>query len=306
MTADSQSTVLITGGTGLVGSALTSRLRKADYNIRILTRKKREIQDVESYHWDIYSGQIEEGAIEGVDHIIHLAGENIGDGRWSKSRKKKILDSRVMSTGLLFDTVEKRNPDLKSFTSASAKGYYGSVTSDNVFTEEDPAGDDFTANVCVQWERAAGLFRGGGYRTTIVRTGVVLSAGGGMLAKVLPTIKMRVSPLIGDGKQYLPWIHIDDLCGIYLKILSDSSIDGVYNAVAPDHLNYRQFIRTIARVKNQKVFSPPTPELAWKIIFGEKSSILLEGSRVSARKIIDAGYEFKYPAPGDALRHLLL
>ncbi|MEA1887346.1 MAG: TIGR01777 family oxidoreductase [Bacteroidota bacterium] len=300
-----QSVVLITGGTGLVGRALISLLSDSGYRVRILTRGKRGLENAEAFRWDVDSGHVEADAVEGVDHIIHLAGENIGKGRWTKSRKKTIVASRTRSARLLYDTIEKRNPGLRSFTSASATGYYGSVTSDRIFNEKDPPGDDFLAKVCVQWEEAAGMFRSGGYRTTIVRTGVVLSKKGGMLKRIMPTINMHFSPLFGNGKQYIPWIHIDDLCGIYRKILDDNNIDGVYNAVAPDHVSYKDFIRTLSSVKKQKILMPPTPELPWKILFGEKSSILLEGSRVSSKKIINTGYEFKYPELKQALDRLL-
>jgi uncharacterized protein (TIGR01777 family) len=287
-----QPTVLVTGGTGLVGSALLPVLHSAGYKLRILTRGGGAPAIAHAFKWDIQKGSIEEGAVEGVDHIIHLAGENIGSGRWTKARRKKIIDSRVLSARLLFDTVEKRNPGLKSFTSASATGYYGSETTDRIYSEKDPPAADFLARVCVEWEEAAGLFRSGGYRSSVVRTGIVLDKKGGMLKRVLPAVNMRFLPLFGDGKHYLPWIHIEDLCAIYLKILSDTGMDGIYNAVAPEHITYRDFIRTLAAVKKKKILMPPTPEFMWKVLFGKKSSMLLEGSRVSAGKIIDAGYSF--------------
>lgn len=298
-------TVLITGGTGLIGSTLLDLLHGAGYTLRILSRSGRSVANARSFRWDINKGSIEEGALEGVDHIIHLAGTNIGSGRWTKARRKKIIDSRVLSARLLFDSVEKRNPDLKSFTSASATGYYGAVSTDKVFSEDDPPGSDFLSRVCVEWEKAAGLFRSGGYRTSIVRTGIVLSKKGGMLKRVLPLVNMRFLPLFGNGKHYLPWIHIDDLCSVYLKILSDKGMDGVFNAVGPEHVTYRDFIRTLSSVKNKKILMPPTPELMWKVIFGKQSSMLLEGSRVSAEKIIDAGYSFSYPTIGKALSELV-
>ncbi len=299
-----QTTVLLTGGTGLVGSKLIPMLNEAGFSVRVLSRSRTGPDNARTYLWDIKKGSIEEGAVEGVDHIIHLAGENMGSGRWTSSKKKSIIDSRILSARLLFDTIEKRNPELKSFTSASATGYYGAITSDKIFNETDPPGNDFAARVCVKWEEAAGLFRSGGYRTNIIRTGIVLSARGGMLAKVLPTIKMGFSPLFGKGKHYLPWIHIDDLCGIYLKVLQDKNIDGVYNAVSPQPVRYRDFIRTLAKVKNNIVLMPPTPELPWKILFGEKSSMLLKGSRVSADKIMAASYDFQYPGLTEALKDL--
>ncbi len=300
-----KSTVLITGGTGLVGRILIPRLINSGYNVRILTRGNTRIDNTESFKWNITEGFIEQGAVEGVDHILHLAGENIGKGRWTKSRKKEIIDSRVFPARLLFDNVEKKNPGLKSFISASATGYYGALTSDHIFIETDPPADDFAARVCVMWEEAAGLFRSGGYRTAIVRTGLVLSKEGGMLSRILPTVNMLFSPLFGKGNHYLPWIHIDDLCGIYMKIIEGPDLDGIYNAVAPGPVTYRDFIKTLSIVKNKKVLMPPTPEWPWKMIFGEKASVLLEGSRVSADRIVEAGYAFKYPNLKPALENLL-
>lgn len=305
MKAKKQETVLITGGSGLVGRHLIPLLLDAGYRIRILSRKKREMKNAESFIWDIHAGTIEEGAVEGLDHIIHLAGENMGEGRWTKSKKKSIIDSRVLSARLLFDTVEKRNPDLKSFTSASATGYYGALSTEYIFKEPDPPGLDFAARVCVQWEEAASLFRSGGYRTSVVRTGVVLTKEGGMLGRVLPTIKLRFSPLFGNGRHYLPWIHIDDLCGIYLKIVNDADMDGIYNAVAPEHIRYKHLVKTLSVLKKKKVLMPPTPELPWRIMFGEKASMLLEGSRVSSEKIIKAGYDFRYPRLREALKNII-
>jgi len=297
--------VLITGGTGLVGRHLIPLLHKKGYHVRILSRSNVVLKNTTSFKWNVGEGVIEEGAVEGVDHIIHLAGENIGEGLWTKSRKKRIIDSRILSARLLFDTIEKRNQGLKSFTSASATGYYGAVTTERIFDEKDLPAADFAASVCVRWEEAAGLFRSGGYRTTIVRTGIVLSKKGGMMGRVVPFFRIRFLPLFGNGKHYLPWIHIYDLCAIYLKILNDTNMDGVYNAVAPKNVNYKDFIKTLAVVKKQKILMPPTPALLWKIIFGEKASMLLEGSRVSANKITDSGYEFKFPELEKALLNLI-
>jgi len=305
MKTKNQETVLITGGSGLVGRHLIPLLLDAGYRIRILSRKKREMKNAESFLWDIHAGTIEEGAVEGLDHIIHLAGENMGKGRWTKSKKKSIIDSRVLSARLLFDTVEKRNPDLKSFTSASATGYYGALSTEYIFKEPDPPGLDFAARVCVQWEEAAKLFRSGGYRTSVVRTGIVLTKEGGMLGRLLPTVKLRFSPLFGNGRHYLPWIHIDDLCGIYLKIVKDADMDGIYNAVAPEHIRYKNLVKTLSVLKKKKVLMPPTPELPWRIMFGEKASMLLEGSRVSSEKIIKAGYDFQYSGLTEALKNII-
>ncbi len=305
MSKEKKSVVLIAGGTGLTGKSIIPVLLKEGCEVRILSRDKREIPGTRSFRWNIMSEYVQEGAVEDVEHLVNLAGRNIGSGRWSGKAKKEIIDSRVLSNKLLFDITEKRNPSLKTFICASATGYYGAITTDKILREADPSGKDFAAQVCKKWEDSAGLFRLAGYRTCIARTGIVLSGEGGMIKKVLPTLNMRFSPFPGNGRQYLPWIHIDDLCGIYLKLIKDNTTCGVYNAVSPEPVSYKDFIGVLSDVKKRKVLAPSTPVLPWKILLGEKSSILLEGSRVSAEKIINSGYKFMYPELYPALSEIL-
>lgn len=282
-------TVLISGGTGLVGSHLSKKLRAKGYEVAVLSRS-----DPDSVK-----------AVETADYIIHLAGANIGAGRWTARRKQQILDSRVNTANDIYEQVAaSRHPKLKAFISASATGYYGAVTTDKIFAEDDPAATDFLGKTCRLWEAAAEGFQNLGARTVKIRTGVVLTGRGGALEKMSLPVKMGVGSAIGSGGQYLPWIHIDDLCGIYIKAVEDSGMEGAYNAVAPDHRTNREFTQTLARVLKKPFWFPPVPALAMKLLFGQMSEILLEGSRVSSEKIVREGYSFRFPDLENALKDL--
>jgi len=299
-------TVLITGGSGLIGSNLVIRLAEKGYNIRVLSRTKLAVGGAELFLWDVDSGFIEEGALNGVDHIVHLAGTNIGEGRWSSGRKKSIIDSRVKSARILLKVIADKELNIKSFISSSAIGYYGAISSDHIYTEEDRPGTDFNAQVCIEWEKAAAKFHDMGVRTTIIRTGIVLATGGGMLKALMPAVKARFLPLFGNGNQYIPWIHIDDICRIYIKAIEEPGFGPVINGVAPEHVSYRLLIKTISSVLDRKLFSPPIPSVFWKLIVGEKAVILVNGSRISSRLLEKSGYSFKYPELIPALRNLLI
>ncbi len=239
--------------------------------------------------------------MEGVDTVIHLAGAGIGDKRWTKKRKQEIVDSRVRTGQLIFDSVKGNPGRLKAFITASATGYYGMVTSDRFFTEEDPPADDFTGETCRLWEQTARMFETLGIRTVIVRTGIVFTPTGGALAKMALPVRFGMGSPIGTGRQYMPWIHVDDLCGIYLKAVEDSGMEGVFNAVAPVIPTNRELTAMMAGVLGRPFWLPTVPGIAMKVLFGEMSSILLEGSRIASVKIRNAGYEFLFQEPEGAL-----
>lgn len=298
-------TILITGGTGVIGRELNDKLRSKGYRVAILSRTTRKSADIPHYYWDIRKKTIEKEAIETADYIIHLAGANIGDKRWSKQRSKLIIDSRVESANLLFDKISTARKKPKAFISASAIGYYGTTTSDKIFCETDPPANDFLGETCKLWEQAADNFERMGIRTVKIRTGIVLSKQGGVLTKMLIPTKLGIGSAIGSGRQYMPWIHIDDLCGIYIKAIEDTRMNGAYNAVAPDQPTNKDFIQTLAHVLKKPFWAPAVPSLAINIIFGRMSSPLLEGSRVSSDKIIASGYNFLFPSLESALTDLL-
>lgn len=298
-------TVLISGGSGLVGRRLSLALEEAGYGIAILTRNPDQQEHIRNYSWDPDNNFIDEEAIAGADYIVHLAGANLGEKRWTNRRRKEIVDSRIKSGQLLFDLVKKTSRELKGFISASAMGYYGSLTSEKIFTEEDPPGTDFAAEVCRLWEAEAGKFGMAGIRTVIIRAGIVLTPSGGALGKMAAVVRAGLGSPLGSGSQYLPWIHIDDLCGIYLKALSDSSMKGPYNAVAPDQRTNREFTRTLAGALHRPFFAPRVPTPVLKLLYGEMSGMLLRGSRLSAGKIMREGFSFRFPGLKEALEDVL-
>lgn len=298
-------TILISGGLGLVGRHLSKKLKEKGYCVAVLSRASGQHTDLLSYTWDIDRSEIEKAAIETADYIIHLAGANIGDKRWTNKRRQLIIDSRVKTGQLIFDKIKENKNQLKAFISASAIGYYGTITSGTIFSETDPPSGDFLGETCRQWEQSAGKFEELGIRTVKIRTGVVITKKEGALAKMIAPIKTGIGSAIGSGKQYIPWIHIDDLCDIYIKAIEDAEMAGAYNAVAPDHKTNKDFTEILARVLKKPFWFPNVPTLLLKIIYGKMSQILLYGSRVSSEKIINSGYKFKFTNLESALVDLL-
>ncbi len=296
--------ILITGSNGMVAKALAKVLSNK-YSIRFLTRIKTQPNEFE---WNVENKFIQEGAFNNVKHIIHLAGAGIANNKWSQKRKYLIKSSRIESTKLILNTLQEKNIKITSFISASAIGYYGTETTDKIFKETNRNGSDFLANLCVEWENAANEFkiRKISERTVILRIGIILSKNGGALKKMVRPIKLNIGSPIGTGKQYMPWIHINDLCGIIMHVLNNPKISGIFNAVAPEHIQNSDFTKTIAKTIKKPFFLPNIPSFLIKIIFGEMATILLKGSRVSSEKIISEGYKFKFTNLKDALKEILI
>lgn len=297
--------ILITGGTGLIGKRLTQLLIEKGHSVSILSRSKKKSDKVNYYTWNIKKQEIEKEAITQADCIVHLAGANVGEGRWTKKRKKEIIDSRVKSGKLLFNAVKSHNPNLKAFISSSAIGYYGMVNSSNIFSENDSSGEDFLAKVCQLWEESALQFKALEIRTAIIRTGVVLDKNEGALAKLITPIKLGIGSALGSGKQAMPWIHLDDICGIYIKAIEDSVMDGVYNGVAPDKQTNEEFSKAVAKVLKKPFWFPKVPAFALKLLMGEQAVIALKGSHISSKKIEKTGFKFKFENLNDALTEIL-
>ncbi len=288
--------VLITGGTGLIGKHLQTLLKKEGFTVRILTRKPRNENE---FKWDIKEGFIDEKAFENLDHIIHLAGAGIADKRWTAKRKKEIIDSRVESANLLFEKTKTLGLQLKTFVSASGIGYYGAVTSDKTFKEEHDAGKDYLGTVCKLWEIAALQFETLEIPTTIFRTGIVLSNDGGALVKMKTPV---ITPL-GSGDQFMPWIHMEDMCRLYLQAIQ-GELTGIFNAVAPEHQTNTSFSKKLAKSLKRPFVSIRAPEFVLKTIFGELAIILLTGSKISSKKLKKEGFEFTYETLDKALNNL--
>ncbi|QMU65702.1 MAG: TIGR01777 family protein [Flavobacteriaceae bacterium] len=289
--------VLITGGSGLIGKQLLFLLKQKGYEVCILTRTPKSDSE---YKWDINEQFIDENAFHKLDYIIHLAGAGIADKRWTEKRKQEIIDSRIKSTELLLQKVKQSKLPLKGFISASAIGYYGAITSKHIFKETDSPANDFIGKVCVLWEQAVLKFNSEHIRTVIFRTGIVLSKNGGVLAKMKTSV---ISP-IGSGKQYVPWIHIDDLCHMYIRAIEDIHMSGIFNAVAPEHQTSSSFSKILAQTGKRPFIAFGVPAILLQLIFGKLAILLLEGSRISSEKITLTGFRFKFPQLKDALKNL--
>jgi uncharacterized protein len=301
--------VLLTGGTGLIGQRLSRILEDRGYETAILSRKHRsglqgKGMTTRVHYWNPDRQEIDEEAVNSSDFIIHLAGANIGGKRWTGRRKKQILESRVGPADLIFEKLDPRNSRLKAFLSSSAVGYYGAKTTGEICREPDPPARDFLGETCKKWEQAADRFAGAGIRTVKIRTGVVLADNGGALKRMDRTFRLGLGSAIGSGMQYMPWIHIDDLCRIYILAMEQEGMHGAYNAVAPEHVTNRTFSKELAKVLRKPFWFPRIPAIIMKLLFGEMSVILLSGSRVSSKKITEAGYVFLYPRLMDALREI--
>ncbi|WP_291493410.1 TIGR01777 family oxidoreductase [Desulfurella sp.] len=295
--------ILITGGSGLVGRKLSKILDQKGHSVAILSRKQ-ENSNYKVYTWNIEQNQIDIKAIEESDCIVHLAGANIGEKPWSKNQKQLILDSRVNSANLLFNTAKKINKSFKCIVSASAVGCYGAVTSNHIFKETDPFGDDFLGNVCKNWESSIDQFQLLNTRVVKLRTSMVLDKDGGALSKIIKPIKMGVASALGSGKQYVTWIHIDDLVNIYLKAIEDENLSGAYNCSSMDQKTNKEFMQTIAKVLHKPFWPFNVPSFVLKSLYGEMANILLEGSRVDISKILSTGFKFKYNYLEEAIKDL--
>ena len=295
--------VLISGGSGFVGNHLTNLLLSNGYTVSILSRSERQNKkDIFYYKWDVAEQFIEEEAVLKADYIIHLAGENIAEKRWTAKRKAAIIDSREKSAQLLYIVLKKHYKKLDAFVSASAVGYYGAVNGQEICSEDDAPANDFLGYACQKWEDSIDFIENLNIRTVKIRTGLVMGRNDGFLKKLIPLFKYRLGSALGSGKQYMPWIHIDDLCGIYLKAIVDNEMSGPYNAAVNDDTTNSIFSKTLARIFGYSIWLPNVPEFVLKIALGEMSKIVLTGRRVSSDKIEKTGFEFKYTNLEEALK----
>ena len=299
--------ILLTGATGFVGHHLARRLLLAGHELSVLTRAEGPARrafpfPARIFSWDGQSGPPPAQSLEGVEAVIHLAGEPVAARRWSAAQKRRILDSRVLGTRHLRQAVA-RQPGIKAFVSASAIGFYGDRGGE-VLSEDSSAGDGFLAEVCRAWE--AEVFQAGGaesLRTVALRIGIVLGNEGGALAKLLPMFRWGVGGPVGGGQQWMSWIHIDDLARAFVEAVSNDAWRGPINAVAPHPVSNREFARTLGHVLHRPALLP-APGWGLKAAMGELSSIVLGSQRVQARRLEELGFRFEYGELSPALREL--
>ena len=297
-------TVLIAGGTGLIGMHLSELLARHDHRVIHLSRETDLSARFPAYHWDIEQQTISEEAIRMADYVINLAGAGIADKRWSAERKKVIIDSRVDGTQLLREAFARYNHRPKAYLAASAIGYYGD-RGEEYLTEQARPGNGFLSESTILWERAIADVAAMGIRTVVVRTGIVLSPEGGALEKMLQPTQFFGSPYFGDGQQWYSWIHIDDIADIYRTALEDDSYEGVYNAVAPHPARNKDLAEAIKQATEKPLLVMPVPTFALKLALGEMTHTILDSTKVSAHKIREAGYTFQHPKLLPALQDLL-
>ncbi|MBI1228376.1 MAG: TIGR01777 family protein [Bacteroidetes bacterium] len=298
-------TILIAGGSGLVGMHLSQMLQSAGHTVLHLSRKRNLNAKFPAYAWDLGKKTIEQEAVDQADYVINLAGAGIADERWTDERKRLIISSRVDSTLLLKEAIECRPTPLKAFISASAVGFYGS-RGDDLMTEEDPAGkDSFLAESVSAWEQAVEKIAATGLRTVAIRIGVVLSTQGGALEKMLIPFKFFNATYFGDGQQWMSWIHLDDICRIFIEAIENEQLSGIYNGVAPHPARNKDLIAELKKAVGKPAIMLPAPELVLRAAMGEMADVVFDSTRVSSKKIEAIGFKFQFPDLLPALKDLL-
>ncbi len=294
--------ILITGASGLIGKALKESFTAKGYEMLLATRS--EPKKPSQIQWNADTGFRDEDLerLEGLDAVIHLAGEGIAGLRWTDEKKNAIRDSRVFGTRSIIETFDKLKGKPKTFISGSAIGFYGD-RGDDEMTEVSPAGKTFLAEVCKEWEAESRRAEDLGIRTVLLRTGIVLSKDGGALATMLTPFKLGVGGVIGDGKQWMSWISLDDVVGIINYVLENENVRGAVNVVAPNPVTNEQFTKSLGSVLYRPTFLP-LPEFAVHMVFGEMGdALLIDSTRVIPKRLTDAGYAFKFEELKPALQH---
>ncbi len=294
--------ILISGSHGLVGSALMDSLKGDGHELFALVRRApRSDAEVE---WRPERGSLALARLEGMETVIHLAGESIASGRWTEEKKQRIRDSRVKGTTLLSEALANLSHPPRAFLCASAIGFYGD-RGDEILTEESAPGNDFLAEVCVEWEQATAPAAEKGIRVVNLRFGIILSADGGALAKMLPPFRMGAGGRVGSGKQYMSWIALDDVVAAIKFALANDFFHGPVNVVAPNPVTNAEFTKALGKALSRPTLFP-VPEFAARLAFGEMAdALLLSSQRVKPRRLEDAGYPFQYSDLERALRHVL-
>lgn len=298
--------ILITGGTGLVGSYLTRMLLAQNMEVVHLSRRSKKDGLVKTYQWDPYQGMLEEGALEGITHIVHLAGSNVAEKRWTAQRKAEIIDSRVKTSAFLLEQLQAKGQQLEGYISASGINFYGNTTSDQIFTENDPQGPGFLAECVKEWEAIADAYAAIAPQVVKLRIGAVIAKEDGIYPKVSGPIKAGIGSPLGSGEQWVPWVHVEDVAGAIAHFIAHPALQGVYNTIAKEHITNADLTKALAEHHNKKLWAPKVPAFVLKLMLGELAEIPLEGSRASNEQLLQVGYTFKYPELKGALESLRL
>lgn len=295
--------ILITGGTGLIGQRLAELLIDEGHEVALLTREPAKSSHFRLFGWDPAAGTIDPAAVPYADCVVNLAGSNVAEGKWTASRKHEILRSRLDGLELLHRELAKGGHHVHTLLSASAIGIYGD-RGDELLHESSPTaapGDDFLADVVLQWEAAARTIAGPGLRVVLPRIGIVLSPEGGALVPIAKTVRYGAGAPLGSGRQYMSWVHLDDLCHLLSQMVHDELWQGAYNAVSPNPVTNQEFTETLAQVMHKPLVLPKVPAFGLKLAMGEMSEIVLGSQRVSADKVLSQGFQFEYPTLRSAL-----
>lgn len=297
--------VLIAGGRGLIGMRLSGLLKAQGYEVAHLSRQARAGGPYPTYAWNPAAGTVDAEAVRGADYIINLAGEGIADRPWTEARKAALIGSRTDSARTLLRACMETGWKPKAYLAASAIGYYGDRGEERL-PETAGVGQGFMADTCAAWEAATEEVRAAlGVRAFVLRIGIVLSSQGGALAKMIPPAKLLVSPYFGDGRQWYAWIHIDDVCGIFMRAITEERWAGVYNGVAPEPVRNAGLARALPAALGRPAVSFPTPAFALRLAMGEMADVILNSNRCVPERLLEAGYVFQHPKLDGALRDVV-
>jgi uncharacterized protein len=305
-------TVIITGGTGLIGKQLNAVLIKKGYNVINFSHSRQSSNkqsNPSTAHWNIATGEIDKGAIASADYIIHLAGAGVADKRWTKERKREIVESRTKSSALLVKALQEVDNHVTAVISSSAIGWYGADTNasrKSGFTEDELSSTDFLGEACRLWEESIEPVRTLDKRLVKLRTGIVLSNEGGALAEFKKPLKAGIAAILGAGNQVVSWIHIEDICRMYLAAIQNEEMIGTYNAVAPAPVTNKELTLSLAKKMRGNTYLPVhVPAFALKLALGEMSIEVLKSATVSANKVLQSGFAFSYSTIEAALAQLI-
>lgn len=287
--------IVITGGSGFIGNRLTAMLLQQGYRVEHLGRSANSRSGVKTRLWNPDKRQLDPRIFDTLTNeelvIVHLAGEGIADQRWTSERKQSIISSRTSTIRFLYDELNKRNVKVSQVVSAGGSGFYGAITTDQIFREEDQPHNDFIAHSCIEWEKAVLSYDHS--VVAVLRTPLVLDRYEGGLPKISRPIEFGIAMALGSGKQWMPWVHWKDLCRAYIHVM-ENNLGGIYNVAAPTHINNLEFIRSLASIHKVPFFLPNFPEKLLRLMLGELAVLVTTGSRIDASKLRNTGFSFDY------------